>query len=221
MYEAPLKPGSDNVPYLCYDNLGQGVELPRDTARAIVRAILERKYGKLVSQAYIEMVIESFNDYPVKLREFRYIKKAPVPLEPHTPKDKKIIMVVNEHHIMHHIEEKGYVETPVRVDAILKELERTTLFTKIKSHRFPEKHIEAVHTPEFVSYLRKVCKRLEHGQAVYPYVFPIRNKARPPTDLPLRAGYYCIDTFTPLTHHAYMAARMAVDCALTCAGKNS
>src|SRR4030042_56216 len=42
-YETPLKPGGDNPPYLVYDNLGQDTPLPRDTAREIVRAILERK----------------------------------------------------------------------------------------------------------------------------------------------------------------------------------
>jgi acetoin utilization deacetylase AcuC-like enzyme len=33
--------------------------------------------------------------------------------------------------------------------------------------------------------------------------------------LPLRAGYYCLDTFTPLNENAYKAARRSVDCALT------
>ncbi|MCB0746990.1 MAG: histone deacetylase family protein, partial [Ignavibacteriae bacterium] len=48
-----------------------------------------------------------------------------------------------------------------------------------------------------------------------PYVFPIRNAARPPIDLPVRAGYYCLDTFTPLNQNAFLAARRAVDCVLT------
>lgn len=33
----------------------------------------------------------------------------------------------------------------------------------------------------------------------------------------MRAGYYCIDTFTPLNANAYLAARGAVNCALTAA----
>jgi acetoin utilization deacetylase AcuC-like enzyme len=36
-------------------------------------------------------------------------------------------------------------------------------------------------------------------------------------DLSMRAGYYCIDTFTPLHRNAWAAARGAVDCALTAA----
>ncbi len=35
--------------------------------------------------------------------------------------------------------------------------------------------------------------------------------------MPVRAGYYCIDTFTPLNKNAYLAAKRAVDCALTAA----
>src|SRR3546814_1298047 len=35
--------------------------------------------------------------------------------------------------------------------------------------------------------------------------------------LALRAGYFCVDTFTPLTRNAYTAARAAADCALTAA----
>jgi acetoin utilization deacetylase AcuC-like enzyme len=37
--------------------------------------------------------------------------------------------------------------------------------------------------------------------------------------LPVRAGYYCIDTFTPLNHNAFLAAKRAVDCTLTAADK--
>jgi acetoin utilization deacetylase AcuC-like enzyme len=60
-----------------------------------------------------------------------------------------------------------------------------------------------------------VSRKLVEGQAVYPYVFPIRHRARKPVDDEVQSGYYCIDTFTPLTHNAYIAARAAVNCALT------
>ena len=75
----------------------------------------------------------------------------------------------------------------------------------------------AVHDRKFLAYLRKVCLSLPDKESIYPYVFPIRNHARPPQDLPMRAGYYCIDTFTPLNKNAYFAARNAVNCALTAA----
>ncbi len=77
-YETPLKPGDDNPPYLVYDDLGQEPGLSRDVAREIVRAILERKYKGICPPDYIEMVVSSFQDDPVRLREPKYIKKAPL-----------------------------------------------------------------------------------------------------------------------------------------------
>jgi acetoin utilization deacetylase AcuC-like enzyme len=74
-----------------------------------------------------------------------------------------------------------------------------------------------LHDEGFVAYLKKVCAGLPEGRSVYPYVFPIRNAARMPDDLPVRSGYYCIDTFTPLNRNAWLAARRAVGCALTAA----
>jgi len=216
-YETPLKPGDDNPPYLVYDNLGQDVELPRDIAREIVRAILERKYKGVCPVEYVETVVESFRDDPVRLREPKYIKKPPVPIERTTPADKRIMLVINDRHWIHHVEERGYVESPVRIDVILEELNKTDLFQRIPPRHFSEKHIKAVHNPEYVDYLKKVCASLEPGTSVYPYVFPVRNRTRPPKDLPIRAGYYCIDTFTPINGNAYLAAKRAVDCTLTAA----
>ncbi|MFH2002107.1 MAG: histone deacetylase family protein, partial [Planctomycetota bacterium] len=69
----------------------------------------------------------------------------------------------------------------------------------------------------YVEYLKRVCKPLPASESIYPYVFPLRNQARPPKELSVRAGYYCIDTFTPLNGNAYLAAIRAVDCTLTAA----
>jgi acetoin utilization deacetylase AcuC-like enzyme/GNAT superfamily N-acetyltransferase len=216
-YETPLKPGDDNPPYLIYDDLGQDMELPRESARAIVRAILERKYKGVCPRDYVEMVVASFQDDPVRLRSPIYVKRPPVPIGHTTPADKRIMLVVNDRHWIHHVEERGYVESPVRIDTILKELNKTDLFEKVAPHHFSEKHIKAVHDSGYVDYLKKVCANLEPGTSVYPYVFPVRNRTRPPKDLPIRAGYYCIDTFTPINGNAYLAAKRAVDCALTAA----
>jgi acetoin utilization deacetylase AcuC-like enzyme/GNAT superfamily N-acetyltransferase len=217
-YETPLKPGDDNPPYLVYDNLGLDTELPRDKAQAIARAILERKYGDVCPSDYTEMIVESFQDDPVQLRKPKYGKgKEPIRTRPSIPIDERIVLVVNDRHAIHHVEELGYVESPVRIDSILKELDRTEMFQRIEPHHFSEKRIKAVHDTGFVNYLKRVCASLEPGKSVYPYVFPIRNVRRPPKALAIRAGYYCIDTFTPLNRNAYLAARRAVDCALTAA----
>jgi hypothetical protein len=39
-----------------------------------------------------------------------------------------------------------------------------------------------VHDPEYVGYLKRVCAQVGPEESVYPYVFPIRNAARPPID---------------------------------------
>ncbi len=218
-YETPLKPGDDNPPYLVYDDLAQDIELPRDSARAIVRAILERKYKGVCPQEYTEMVVASFKDDPVLLRKPRYVKKPPVPVTRTTRADRRIQLVINDRHSIHHIRERGYVEAPVRIDAILEEINKTDLFQRVPVRHYSQRHIRAVHDSGFVEYLERVCTGLDEDTAIYPYVFPVRNRTRPPKDLPIRAGYYCIDTFTPLTGNAYLAAKRAVDCTITAARK--
>jgi acetoin utilization deacetylase AcuC-like enzyme/GNAT superfamily N-acetyltransferase len=218
-YETPLKPGDDNPPYLVYDDLGQGDGLSRDVAKEVVRAVLERKYRGVVPPSYVEMVVESFRDDPVRLRDPKYIKTMPLPPHRTIPTDKQIILVINDRHLIHHVEELGYVESPVRIDTIIKELNKTGLFNRVAPRHFSERYIKTVHDSQFVNYFKKVCAGLAPGQSVYPYVFPIRNIARPPRELAVRAGYYCIDTFTPVNGNAYLAAKRAVDCALTAAGE--
>ncbi len=223
-YETPLSPGSDDCPpSLVFDPLGppeKTVPLGRAEAQAMVRAILERKYGKRCPPGYIDMVAESFKDDPVRLHfpmttteEKRRLQAASIGLAGLDP----IVLTVNDRHDIHHVHERGYVESPARIRSIMKKLEPSGLFTAIPPRRFPESHILAVHDRGMVSYFRKVCAGLPEGESVYPYVFPIRNAARPPRELPVRAGYYCIDTFTPLNRNAFEAARRAVDCALTAA----
>jgi acetoin utilization deacetylase AcuC-like enzyme len=162
--------------------------------------------------------MDSFRDDPVQLRPARYLKPEPGAHPPVEP-GRRIALVQSEQHRLHHVRERGYVEAPVRIEALLRELRRVPLFDDVPVRRFPDSHILAVHDRDFVEYLRRVCGGLAENEAVYPYVFPIRNAARPPRDLAIRAGYYCIDTFTPLSRNAWIAARHAVDCALTAAQK--
>ncbi len=214
-YETPLNPGDDCPPYLVLDFLDSGKPLRRHEAQVIVRAILIRKYGPACPPGYIELVVNSFTDDPVQLRPPRYIKREVQTSVPFIALDQRISLIVNEKHEIHHVRERGYVESPVRIKSILKGLEPTGLFDRKAARHFPESHIKKVHDPRFVEYLKMVCTRLEPGKSIYPYVFPIRNAARPPKELPVRAGYFCIDTFTPLNRNAYRAAKGAVDCALT------
>jgi len=219
-YETPLKPDDDNPPYLVYDRLNQDTELDLDSARAIVRAILERKYEKICPQDYIEMIVESFQDDPVRLRKPKYIRESPaISIKKSIPADIRIALLINTKHSIHHVQEIGYVEAPVRIDSILNEIDKTDMFLKYKANHFGEKRIRAVHNSQFVNYFKRACASIDPGNSIYPYVFPIRNATHPPKELAIKAGYYCIDTFTPINNNAYLAAKGAVDCALTAAGK--
>lgn len=213
-YATPVRPGDTNPPYLVFDPLGARRLPGRDVVGKIVRAILERKYGDYCPPGYIDRVVESFSDDPVRLRPPLYVTRSRA-ARPGSGRDGRIALIVNDRHDIHHIRERGYVQAPVRIRSILRELGKTGLFTRLDARRYSESHITSVHDPALVAYLKRACATVPEGRSVYPYVFPIRNQARPPRELPLRAGYYCIDTFTPIHRNAWPAARGAVDCALT------
>jgi acetoin utilization deacetylase AcuC-like enzyme len=214
-YETPFSEGDTNPPYLVFDNLGQDDQpLRRAAARRIVRAILERTYGRLCPPGYVDKVVKSIRDDPVRLRAPRYAAARATTVEPR-PRVRRIALIVNDRHSIHHVKDRGYVQAPVRIASIMKELERTALFDPQPPQHFGRRHIEAVHERDFVRFLQQACANVPAGKSVYPYVFPVRNRARPPKERALRAGYYCIDTFTPLNANAYKAALRSVDCALT------
>lgn len=224
-YETPLKPEDACPPHLVVDLLGRDKPLRRRDARKIVRAILERKYAASCPPGYVDMVVASFEDDPVRIRDPRYVaadaddrSASPTWQEGAVlQQDKSIVLVVNDRHDIHHVHERGYVEAPVRIDSILKKIEPSGLFQRINVRHFGEEHILAVHDRKLVEYLKRASALLKPGESVYPYVFPIRNQAKPPKELPVRAGYFCIDTFTPINRNAFLAAKRAVDCALTAA----
>lgn len=218
LYEKPV-PGAnpDFAPHLMYDDLDQGRPLRAEFAQRVVRAILERKYRDLCPPEYVREVVESFHDDPVRVREFRYIKKTPKHKTAAPPPAERMVMTVNDKHDIHHIRERGYVESPVRISIIRSELENNGMVETIAVKEYPLEHITAVHAPEFVAYLQRACENTPKGKSVYPYVFPFRNATRPPRELSVLAGYYCIDTFTPINANAFPAAKRAVDCALTAA----
>ncbi|MGE4504246.1 MAG: histone deacetylase family protein [Desulfovibrionaceae bacterium] len=219
-YETPLTPGGDCPPYLVVDPLDRPLRLTRDRVRTIVRAILTRKYRGVCPPEYTDMVVRSFSTGALALREPRYAPSPgalPPATSPSPSTDRRIALVVNDRHDIHHVHDRGYVEAPVRIPAIRRELSRSGLFEELEVRRFPERRILDVHDEGYVKYFKKVCAGLPEGKSIYPYVFPIRNALRPPRELPVRAGYYCIDTFTPLNANAWKAARRAVDCGLTAA----
>ncbi len=204
-------------PMLLYDDLGRSKPLPRTRARAAARRLLETRYAGEVEASEVRRIVESFRDDPVRLRSPRYSRESrPVP--PLHGRIRPIRIVVPAvHHEIHHVRERGYVERPARVGAILRGLRELPVLETPARH-VGEDAIRAVHDGDYVSYLRRACESLGEKETLYPQVFPVRRPERRPREMAIRAGYYCIDTFTPLSQAAYRAARGAVDCAVTAAG---
>ena len=216
-YETPVKPENDCPPYLVYDDLGSDRPLRAAELKKITRAILNRKYGDYCPKDYIRMVVSGIKEDPVKLRPPRYIRIPAAEKSLPGNNRSKIKVFVNGRHEIHHVKEVGYVESPVRVKTIFREIIKTGLISEEKVEEYPDRFILDVHDRGYVRYFKTVCSSLEPGRSVYPYVFPVRNAARPPKELSVRAGYYCIDTFTPLNINAYRAARWGVNCSLSAA----
>lgn len=213
-YDAPapkLRAG-----YLLFDGLGRKEPLGRDEARAAVRLIIKRQHGRSVTEEYIERVADSFTADPVRFRPPRYVRTEVPPRPAETGRlEKSFARVSSAAHSVHLVRQRGYVERPARVGAILEGIEPTGLFAEVSPRKHGEGAIREVHDRDFVNYLRAVCRTITGPQPVYPYVFPIRRPERRPKELAVRAGYYCVDTFTPLDRNAYRAARAAVDVVLT------
>ncbi|MCS3903257.1 acetoin utilization deacetylase AcuC-like enzyme/GNAT superfamily N-acetyltransferase [Methylohalomonas lacus] len=208
----PQDPGYD-PPWLAYDALGRKQLLRRRTLREAMRAILHYRYRKADDDPLMRAMLESVNDDPVRLRPARYARSQP-PLPVSAGKLNPIKLLVPSQHAIHHVRQRGYVERPARVGAILQALKDLPVQEQPTRH-FGEDVIKAVHAVDYVNYLRRASANLQPGQTIYPEVFPIRRPNNRPREMAIRAGYYCIDTFTPLSLAAYRSARAAVDCAAT------
>jgi acetoin utilization deacetylase AcuC-like enzyme/GNAT superfamily N-acetyltransferase len=214
VYDSPVNPGDQDLYYLMYDALDTHAPLPLPLTRAVVRAILERKYHDIVSREQVEEVVHSFRDDPAVLRAPRY---SPKPAPVHKHEKTSIALVINDQHAIHHVTDKGYLESPIRLPQILKEINRTGLFEQVPHRKTPASLLRRIHDPEYLSFLRDVCKQLPADKSIYPSVFPGRNRFRKSRDVEVQIGCFCTDTTTPLNRNAYLAASGAVDCAVTAA----
>ena len=209
------RPGrTEGEPYLMFDALGSARQPEGDEVRAMMAALLYLKYEYSPTDPYPEAIIDSVPDGPVPLEPARGSAAPPRPV-PHREVVRPLKVLVTPHHSLHHVKERGYVERPVRVDRIVAALGSLPAIEMAEVRDHGMAPILAVHDADFVGYLERVCPKVPEGEAVYPYVFPIRLRDRKPVDEEIQAGYYCIDTFTPLTRNALIAAKEAVNCAMT------
>ncbi len=210
-----VEPNPRNEGYLTtllFDPLGRRAKLKRSAARQVARRILVEQYRFKPDDPFVIAIEQSFRSDPVDLVPLAETPTAAAPssLKYITP----IKVVVPERHTIHHLREKGYVERPVRVRAILRGLEGVPV-ERVPTHRFPERHLTAVHSPQLVEFLKAMGQKLDEKTMIYPEIFPIRRPDRMPRAIEDRAGYFCCDTFTPVTKNSYRAARDGIDVVLT------
>lgn len=129
----------------------------------------------------------------------------------------ELVVVTADGHRRHNVREKGYVESPRRVDSLSRGVARLPAVRHLPVRHFSDKHVTEVHDPNLVKFIRTSSEKSEPGKYEYSYLYPIRNADKPPADWTLAVGYYCIDTFTPIHSLAWATAREAVDAALTAA----
>ncbi|HVS30881.1 MAG TPA: GNAT family N-acetyltransferase [Thermoanaerobaculia bacterium] len=212
-YEKSRPGRARGEPYLMFDPLGPERVPGADEVRRMIAAVLFRKYKYAPDDEYARGIVDSVSDATLHLQPPH--ASAVSQLLRVTDRFHPLKMVVTKEHQLHHVRERGYVERPVRVERIVAAMTAVPGVEIVPVRSHGEAAIRAVHDSDFIDYLARVCNKLPDGEAVYPYVFPIRQQHRKPFDDVLQAGYYCIDTFTPLTRNAWVAARAAVDCALT------
>jgi len=126
-------------------------------------------------------------------------------------------LVVNENHPVHHVRQRGYLETPPRAETILREIRRSGLFEPVPAREYPQRRLRAIHAADYVDFLRQASADAPEGKFLYADTFCVWRRGRAPKSREAALGFYCSDSFTPLYRHAYDVARRAVDCALTAA----
>lgn len=213
-YEKKTHKGNQGyTTFLVYDSLDRGKNPSRKEVRDAIACILGAKAQMTRSDPTLRSIIESVKDDPVQLRAPRYAgakkqsSKAPTRLSID-------LISSGDSQQIHHLRERGYVERPARVSAIRRGLQDISHSEQPLRH-FGEKYITAVHDKKLVHFLKEAQEELSPDHLIYPNVFPLRQQERLPRTWEMRVGYFCLDTFTPVTRNAYKAARIAVDAALT------
>ena len=197
---------------LVFDDLDRGKALEGADLRGFLRKLLPAKGLVQPDDPRLKALLKSIGDGPVSIREPVYLQ--PIRHRPAKSEGTLEFITTGDAHQIHHLREKGYVERPARVQSILKGLAAIKI-KEFKSRSYADKHILRVHEADLLQFLKGGRKQLDSAQLLYPSVFPIRHPDRIPAAWDMRAGYFCIDTFTPVTANAYVAAKSAVNAALT------
>ncbi len=199
--------------FLMHDAMGNAAPLSRKKLRSVIERILLAKAGLGPESALVQSIVDSVKDDPVVIRPPRYSTSARAPL-PKFSRPLDLVVTADEAPSIEHSPFRGYFERPARVSAIRQALDGLAV-REHKAAQWGIDHIEAVHDRRMVTFLRESETKIAERRILYPEIFPLRHADRLPRNWDMRAGYFCMDTSTPITNVVYRAARRAVDAALT------
>lgn len=199
--------------FLMHDAMGNPKPLTRAKLKAVMERILIAKTGLSPSDEPVKSIVASVKDDPVVIRPPRY-GAAPRGQPPKFATPLDLVVTADEAPSIDHSPFRGYYERPARVSAIRQALDGLAI-SEHKAADWSISHIEAVHDKRMIAFLKESETKVEGKRILYPELFPIRFPDRLPKNWDMRAGYFCMDTSTPITNVVYRAARRAVDAALT------
>ncbi|HRX39285.1 MAG TPA: histone deacetylase family protein [Parvularculaceae bacterium] len=213
-YEKTVTPANLGDPnMLLCDAMGDEKPMSRRFAKSVIERVISTKTGLGPDDEPLKGLLASIKDDPVKIRAPLY--PAPPPRSypsPATPID--IVITADEAPSIEHSPFRGYYERPARVSAIRRALEGAPLMLH-RAENAGLAPIEAVHDKRMIAFLKETAEKIAPKRILYPEIFPLRHADRLPQNWEMRAGYFCIDTSTPLTSAVYPAARRSVDAAIS------
>ena len=118
----------------------------------------------------------------------------------------------------------GSFERPMRAEVIRATLAADARFEIVAPQDYGRQPIDAVHDPRLVDFLERAWRDFQvirPQREVYPDSFlhpALRERMAPapePSGVAAALGYWCFETNTPLSEGSYLAARGAVDVALS------
>jgi acetoin utilization deacetylase AcuC-like enzyme len=112
-------------------------------------------------------------------------------------------------------------EIPARAEAILSAVTTARIGELIEPHDFGRDPIQAVHSSEFVEYLKTSYGSsrafFEGERPVIAEAYSARGWRNKPSGFPGRIGYFSFDTACPILEGTWVAAYWSAQCAITAA----
>jgi len=116
-------------------------------------------------------------------------------------------------------EKDPYLDVPDRISTIILALKEFGKARVNPSTKQSESHILAVHSKEYVDFIKSVSSAAIEGKWRYPATFPYGYKNNRPKSEDALLGYYTYDLAAPIGAGTYEAAKSSAD-AVVCASNN-